>query len=99
MFNAPGAFSPHGYVETCSTLAWIQLNRELLASTGEARYAEEIERSAYNDLLAAQAPAGEDWCYYVVPERPPRTHDVLALLQVERRDGAGRTAGTRLRRR
>ncbi|MBO7941799.1 glycoside hydrolase family 127 protein, partial [Streptomyces sp. S9] len=58
VFNAPGAFSPQGYVETCSTLAWIQLNRELLAITGQARYAEEIERSAYNDLLAAQAPDG-----------------------------------------
>ncbi|QQP98916.1 glycoside hydrolase family 127 protein [Lysobacter enzymogenes] len=67
VFNAPGAFDPHGYVETCSTLAWIQLNRELLTITGEARYAEEIERSAYNDLLAAQAPDGEDWCYYVFP--------------------------------
>jgi len=67
VFNAPGTFSPHAYVETCSTLAWIQLNRELLAISGEARYAEEIERSAYNDLLAAQAPDGEDWCYYVFP--------------------------------
>jgi DUF1680 family protein len=60
-------FSPYGYVETCSSLAWIQLNRELLAITGEARYAEEIERTAYNDLLGAQAPNGEDWCYYVFP--------------------------------
>ncbi|RDZ29767.1 hypothetical protein DX914_09330 [Lysobacter silvisoli] len=67
VFNAPGAFNPQGYVETCSTLAWIQLNRELLAITGEPVYAEEIERSAYNDLLAAQAPNGEDWCYYVFP--------------------------------
>lgn len=67
VFNAPGAFSPYGYVETCSTLAWIQLNRELFQLTGAARYVEEIERSAYNDLLAAQAPNGEDWCYYVFP--------------------------------
>ncbi|MGH8079008.1 MAG: glycoside hydrolase family 127 protein [Lysobacter sp.] len=67
VFNAPGTFSPHGYVETCSTLAWIQLNRELLTITGQPRYAEEIERSAYNDLLGAQAPDGEDWCYYVFP--------------------------------
>ncbi len=67
VFNPAGVFSPYGYVETCSTLAWIQLNRELLAITGEARYAEEIERSAYNDLLGAQAPDGEDWCYYVFP--------------------------------
>ena len=66
-FNPAGVFSPQGYVETCSTLAWIQLNRELLAITGQACYAEEIERSAYNDLLGAQAPNGEDWCYYVFP--------------------------------
>lgn len=67
VFNPAGVFSPQGYVETCSTLAWIQLNRELLRITGQARYVEEIERSAYNDLLGAQAPNGEDWCYYVFP--------------------------------
>ena len=67
IFNPPGVFSPYGYVETCSTLSWIQLNRELLEITGEARFAEEIERSAYNDLLGAQAPDGEDWCYYSFP--------------------------------
>lgn len=67
VFNPAGVFSPYGYVETCSTLAWIQLNRELLAITGQTRYAEEIERSAYNDLLGAQAPDGQDWCYYVFP--------------------------------
>ena len=64
VFNPATVFSPYGYVETCSTFAWIQLNRELLAITGEAAYAEEIERSAYNDLLGAQAENGEDWCYY-----------------------------------
>ena len=67
VFNPAAVFSPHGYVETCSTLAWIQLNRELLSITGSAMYAEEIERSAYNDLLGAQAPDGKDWCYYSFP--------------------------------
>lgn len=67
VFNPAGYFSPEGYVETCSTLSWIQLNRELLDITGEATFAEEIERSAYNDLLGAQAPNGEDWCYYSFP--------------------------------
>jgi len=67
VFNAPGSFSPQAYVETCSTLAWIQLNRELHALSGEARYAEEVERSAYNDLLGAMAANGEDWCYYSFP--------------------------------
>ena len=67
IFNHPGYFNPQAYVETCSTLSWIQLNRELLAITGEAKYAEEIEWAAYNDLLGAQAPNGEDWCYYSFP--------------------------------
>lgn len=67
VFNPAGVFSPQAYVETCSILAWLQLNRELLAITGQARYAEEIERTAYNDLLGAMAPDGEDWCYYSFP--------------------------------
>ena len=67
VFNAPGTFFPQAYVETCSTLAWLQLNRELLAITDHPRHAEEIERSAYNDLLGALAPNGEDWCYYAFP--------------------------------
>lgn len=67
VFNPAAAFDPDGYVETCSTMAWIQLNRELLGILGEARFAQEIERSAYNDLIGAQAPDGEDWCYYVFP--------------------------------
>lgn len=67
VFNPAGVFSPEGYVETCSTMAWIQLNRELLAILGDAAFAQEIERSAYNDLLGAQAPNGEDWCYYSFP--------------------------------
>lgn len=64
VFNPAFVFDPTAYVETCSILAWIQLNRELLAITGDPRHAEEIERAAYNDLLGAQAPNGEDWCYY-----------------------------------
>jgi DUF1680 family protein len=67
VFNPAAVFDPHGYVETCSTMAWIQLNRELLAILGEAQFAQEIERSAYNDLIGAQAPDGEDWCYYSFP--------------------------------
>ena len=67
VFNSQIIFSPYGYVETCSTMAWLQLNRELFQLTGEAKYADEIEKSAYNDLLAAQAPNGIDWCYYIFP--------------------------------
>lgn len=64
-FNPAAVFSPEAYVETCSTLAWIGLNRELLACSGDAACADAIESAAFNDLLAAAAPDGEDWCYYV----------------------------------
>lgn len=67
VFNPPHVFSPQGYVETCSVLSWLQLNGELLRITGEARFAQEIERTAYNDLLGAADPNGEDWCYYSFP--------------------------------
>ena len=63
-FNRKGYWSPYGLVETCSTMAWMQLNREMLRITGEAKYAQEIERSAYNALLGAQYPNGTDWCYH-----------------------------------
>ena len=54
--------------ETCVTTTWIQLNALLLAQTGEARYADEVERSLYNALTAAQNPRGDDWCYYTALE-------------------------------
>lgn len=50
--------------ETCVTVTWLQLNTHLLRLTGDARYADEIERSLYNHLAAAQAPSSGDWCYY-----------------------------------
>jgi len=54
--------------ETCVTTTWIQFNALLLAQTGEAKYADEIERSLYNHLTAAQNPRGDDWCYYTALE-------------------------------
>ena len=50
--------------ETCVTTTWIQLNLQLLQVTGDPAYADQIERSLYNHLAAAQNPRGDDWCYY-----------------------------------
>jgi len=58
--NHPGA----NVGETCVTVTWMQLNSQLLRLTGEARYGEELERSAYNHLAGAQRPDGAQWCYY-----------------------------------
>jgi DUF1680 family protein len=63
-FNKKGYWSPYGFIETCSIMAWMQLNREMLRLTGHAKYAQEIEKSAYNALLGAQFPNGTDWCYH-----------------------------------
>lgn len=54
--------------ETCVTVTWIQFNALMLTQTGEAKYADEIERSLYNHLAAAQNPRGDDWCYYTALE-------------------------------
>ena len=63
-FNSKGFWNPYGFVETCSTMSWIQLNKVMLHLTGEAKYAQEIERSTYNALLGAQFPNGHDWSYH-----------------------------------
>lgn len=72
IFNPPQVFDPCGYVETCSTMAWIELNQVLLELTGDARHAQDIERAACNALLGAVDPNGDDWCYYTFPNGPRR---------------------------
>jgi uncharacterized protein len=47
--------------ETCVTVAWMQLNTQLLRLTGEAKYADELEKTVYNHLAAAQRPDGAAW--------------------------------------
>lgn len=58
--------------ETCVSVTWLQLNLQLLRLTGEAAYADEIERLLYNHLPAAQHPARGDWCYYTALEGTKR---------------------------
>lgn len=50
--------------EGCATVTWLQLNWQLLRLTGEARYANELERTVFNQLLAAQNPANGNICYF-----------------------------------
>lgn len=54
--------------ETCVTVTWLQFNAQLLRLTGEARFAEQLERVALNQLLGAQCPDGSGWGYYVQME-------------------------------
>ncbi|MBK9313988.1 MAG: glycoside hydrolase family 127 protein [Acidobacteria bacterium] len=59
----PSAFQDE-VAETCVTVTWIQLNQQLLRLTGEPRYADELEKTFYNHLPAAQRPDGGAWDYF-----------------------------------
>jgi DUF1680 family protein len=75
IFNPRGYFNPYGMVETCNTMSWVHLNRDLLRLTGDVKYADEIEKTLWNSLLGAQDPNGEDWGYFVFPNgRRSRTY-------------------------
>ncbi len=50
--------------ETCVTTYWMRLTRQALHLTGEARFAEAMETSLFNALLAALNPSGDWWSYF-----------------------------------
>lgn len=52
------------YQEVCVTVTWIKLNQQLLRLTGEAQYADEIERAYYNALLGSLNGDASDWAKY-----------------------------------
>ena len=54
--------------ETCVTVTWLQFNAQLLRLTGEARFADQLERVILNQLMGAQKPDGSAWGYYVEME-------------------------------
>lgn len=54
--------------ETCVTVTWLQFNAHLLRLTGEARFADHLERVVLNQLFGAQQPNGAAWGYYVQME-------------------------------
>jgi DUF1680 family protein len=50
--------------ETCVTAHWMYLSKELFKLLGEPKYIDEIDKSLYNHLLAAQHPISGDVVYY-----------------------------------
>src|SRR5690242_1456412 len=54
--------------ETCVTVTWLQFNAQLLRLTGEARFADQLERVVLNQLFGAQRCDGSAWGYYVQME-------------------------------
>lgn len=50
--------------ETCATVEWLLFNARLHQATGAVRYAQRLEQTIYNALLAAQSMDGLNWMYY-----------------------------------
>jgi DUF1680 family protein len=51
-------------METCVTMTWMKLCHNLLRITGNPAYADEIEKSAYNALLASMRSDGSEIAKY-----------------------------------
>lgn len=63
-FGDPFELAPDtAYAETCAAVASIMLSWRLLLATGEARYADLIERTLYNGLLAGVSLDGCSYFY------------------------------------
>jgi uncharacterized protein len=73
IFRGPGilkAENKDDMGEGCVTVTWVQFNLQLLQITGESKYAEELERSVYNHLLAAENPQTGCVSYYTALDGP-----------------------------
>jgi len=72
--------------EGCVTTTWIQFSMQLLGITGEMKYFNEIEKSVYNHLLAAENPATGCVSYYtpLIGIKPYRCHITCCLSSVPR---------------
>ncbi|CAM3629479.1 glycoside hydrolase family 127 protein [Occultella aeris] len=55
--------SDRGYGETCAAIASIQWTWRLLLATGEAKYADLVERQLYNAVLSGVTLAGDRYFY------------------------------------
>lgn len=51
-------------METCVTATWMKLLYQALRLTGDSHYADLLEQSLYNAMLASMAPHGEWFSYY-----------------------------------
>jgi uncharacterized protein len=51
------------YTETCAAIASVMLSWRLLLATGKVRYADLIERTLYNGLLAGVSLSGDKYLY------------------------------------
>jgi DUF1680 family protein len=62
--DAPSDLPNADHQETCATVEWMILCHRLHRATGKPCYADAIEKTVYNALLAAQTPDGKAWTYF-----------------------------------
>ncbi|HZZ44798.1 MAG TPA: beta-L-arabinofuranosidase domain-containing protein [Tepidisphaeraceae bacterium] len=88
-FRAPEvlpAGSPDSVGEGCVTVTWEQLNLSLLKLTADPKYGDQLERTIYNALLAAQNAENGDICYFTpLVGAKPYTHSICCCLSSEPR--------------
>ncbi|RYY00990.1 MAG: hypothetical protein EOO53_20280 [Gammaproteobacteria bacterium] len=72
--------------EGCVTTTWIQLNMQLFSVSGDLKYFNEIEKSVYNQLLAAESPVTGCVSYYtpLMGVKPYACHITCCLSSVPR---------------
>ena len=66
---------PHetAYNETCAAISWFFWNHMMLLATGESKYADEMERSLYNNILAGYSLDGTHYFYKNVLKWTPES--------------------------
>lgn len=68
-----------GAIETCCTIAWSAITRDILELTGDSEAADELELSLYNSILGSLHPSGR-WCTYNTPmdgKREASAHTIV----------------------
>lgn len=68
------------YAETCAAIALVFWNHKMLLATGDPKYADEMERSLYNNVLAGIALSGTEYFY-----TNPLAHDPAGPVRPGRR--------------
>ena len=84
-----GSFSTHeqavgnpfqpGAIETCCTVAWMELSVEALRLTGDSRVADALEHATWNAALGHEHPSGR-WCTYDTPMNGKRLASAHSIV-------------------
>jgi hypothetical protein len=62
-FGADYELPPNGYNETCAAVAFMQFNHRMFLLTGDAKYMDVFERTAYNGFISGVSESGDRFFY------------------------------------